>query len=55
MPVKNCNIVEKLGKTGRGIYVQVFNGKTRTNNKPKTKGNKDGQTYNHYIQQLTNN
>ncbi len=40
------------------IYVQAFHGKTRTNNKPKTKGNKEQngrQTDNHYIQQLTKN
>ncbi len=54
MPVKNGNIVEKLGKQAEArIYVQIFHGKTTTNNKPKTKGNKeqnDGQTDNHYIQ-----
>ncbi len=61
MPVKNCNVVEKLERTGRGKdiqYVQGFHVKTRTNNKPKTKGNKeqnDGQTDNHYIQKLTKN
>ncbi len=40
------------------IYVQICHGKTRTKNKPKTKGNKeqnDGQTDNHYIQQLSKN
>ncbi len=40
------------------IYVQAFHGKTRTNNKPKSTGNKeqnDRLTDNHYIQQLTKN
>ncbi len=59
MPVKNCNVVEKLGTQAEArIYVQAFHGKTRTNNKPTTKGNKeqnDGQTDNHYIKQLTKN
>ncbi len=54
---QNCNVVEKLGKQAEArIYVQVFHGKTRTNNKTKTKGNKeqnDRQTDNYYIQQLT--
>ncbi len=51
--------MEKLGKQAEErIYIQAFHGKTRTNNKPKTTGNKeqnDGETDNHYIQQLTKN
>ncbi len=59
MPVKNCNFVKKLGKQEEArICLQIFHGKTRANNKPKTTGNKeqnDGQTDNGYIQQLTKN
>jgi len=48
MPVKICNIVEKLEKTGRcaRIYMQAFHGKTRTNNKPKTTGKQTAITFN---------
>ncbi len=54
--MKNGNVVEKQAEAR--IYVQGYNGKTRTNNKPKTTGNKeqnDRQTDKHYIQQLTKN
>jgi len=37
MPIKHCNVVEKL-KTR--IYGQAFHGKARTKNKPKPKENK---------------
>ncbi len=55
----NCSVVEKLGKQAEArIYAQIFHGKARTKNKPKTTGNNeqnDGQTDNHYIQQFTKN
>ncbi len=51
---KTVTLWRSWGKQAEArIYVQAFHGKTRTNNKPKTKGDKeqnDGQTDNHYIQ-----
>jgi len=45
---KLCSRLDLQGNiSGTLIYMKVFNGKTRANNKPKTKGNKeqnDGQT-----------
>ncbi len=57
--LKTVTLWKSWGKQAEArIHVQAFHGKTRTNKKPKTKGNKeqnDGQTDNHYIQQLTKN
>ncbi len=56
---KTVTLWRSWGKQAEArIYVQGFHGKTRTSNKPTTKWNKeqnDGETDNHYIQQLTKN